>query len=112
MEKEKLPPIPTPASQRWREFRIRVLPFLVFFVVLSGVVSLWKNFVQPVGIVGLAETNAVSWNFEQKGLIIVSKDGLDDEFWNQPFGAATPLADVGDAAAVTAYFMRGRALHH
>ena len=41
-----------------------------------------------------------------------SKDGLDDEFWNQPFGAATPLADVGDAAAVTAYFMRGRALHH
>lgn len=68
MEKEKLPPIPTPASQRWREFRIRVLPFLVFFVVLSGVVSLWKNFVQPVGIVGLAETNAVN--------IVSTIDGL------------------------------------
>lgn len=27
----------------------------------------------------LAETNAVSWNFEQKGLIIVAKDGLDDD---------------------------------
>lgn len=39
-----------------------------------------------------------------------TKDGLDDEFWNAPFGAATPLGEVGDAAAVAAYFMRGRAL--
>ena len=39
-----------------------------------------------------------------------TKDGLDDEFWNAPFGAATPLADVGDATAVAAYFMRGLAL--
>ena len=39
-----------------------------------------------------------------------SKDGLDDEFWNVPFGAATPVADVGDAAAVAAYFMRGLGL--
>jgi YebC/PmpR family DNA-binding regulatory protein len=27
----------------------------------------------------LAETNAVSWNFEQKGIIIVDKQGLDDD---------------------------------
>lgn len=27
----------------------------------------------------MAETNAVSWNFEQKGLIVVEKEGLDDE---------------------------------
>jgi len=39
-----------------------------------------------------------------------SKDDLDDEFWNQSFGSATPLADIGDPAAVAAYFMRGRAL--
>lgn len=27
----------------------------------------------------MAETNAVSWNFEQKGLIVVEKEGLDDD---------------------------------
>ena len=27
----------------------------------------------------MAETNAVSWNFEQKGLITVGKEGLDDD---------------------------------
>lgn len=27
----------------------------------------------------MAETNAVSWNFEQKGLIVVAKAGLDDD---------------------------------
>lgn len=27
----------------------------------------------------MAETNAVSWNFEQKGLIVVSREGLDEE---------------------------------
>jgi len=39
-----------------------------------------------------------------------SKDGLDDDFWNQAFGAAIPLAALGGAAEVTAFFMRGRAL--
>lgn len=39
-----------------------------------------------------------------------TKDGLDDPFFNQPFGAATPLTDIGDTTAVTAFFMRGRAL--
>lgn len=27
----------------------------------------------------LAETNAVSWNFEQNGLVVVEKEGLDDD---------------------------------
>tara|TARA_R110001592_G_scaffold297332_1_gene567824 strand:+ start:810 stop:1562 length:753 start_codon:yes stop_codon:yes gene_type:complete len=27
----------------------------------------------------MAESNAVSWNFEQKGLIVVEKEGLDDD---------------------------------
>jgi len=58
--KEKLPPIPTPASQRWREFRIQILPVVVFVAALFGVVYLWKNFVQPIGIVGLAQTNTVN----------------------------------------------------
>ena len=38
------------------------------------------------------------------------KAGLDDPFFNQPFGAATPLSDVGGPEEVAAYFERGRTL--
>jgi multidrug resistance efflux pump len=52
---DKLPPIPTPPSQRWREFRIQVLPLIIFTGILLGVVVLWRNFVAPTGIVGEVE---------------------------------------------------------
>jgi multidrug resistance efflux pump len=71
MDKEKLPPIPTPVAQRWREFRIQVLPFLVFLALLAVIVMLWRSFVQPVGVVGLAETNAVNIVATQDGLLSV-----------------------------------------
>lgn len=38
------------------------------------------------------------------------RDRLDDPFWNAPFGAATPLSQLGDETAVAAYFARGREL--
>lgn len=69
MEKDKLPPIPTPASQRWREFRIQVLPFVVFLSVLSGIVYLWNAYVQPAGVIGSAETNMVNVTSLSDGLI-------------------------------------------
>jgi len=31
-----------------------------------------------------------------------------DPFWNAPFGAAVPLTELPDAAAVTAFFAEGR----
>lgn len=34
----------------------------------------------------------------------------EGEFWNKPFGAARPLADLGDADAVTAFFREGAEL--
>lgn len=69
MEKDKLPPIPTPASQRWREFRIQVLPFVVFLSVLTCIVYLWKSYVQPVGVIGYADTNLVNVTSLQDGMI-------------------------------------------
>lgn len=69
MEKDKLPPIPTPASQRWREIRIQVLPFVVFLTVLTGIVFLWKSYVQPVGVIGYADTNLVNVTSLQDGMI-------------------------------------------
>jgi len=38
------------------------------------------------------------------------RNGLDDPFWNAPFGAAAPLSELGDEAGVAAYFERGGAL--
>ena len=69
MEKDKLPPIPTPASQRWREFRIQILPFVVFLGVMTGIVYLWKSYVQPVGVIGYADTNLVNVTSLQDGMI-------------------------------------------
>ena len=40
----------------------------------------------------------------------VSREGLDDPFWNARFGAATPLTELGDETGVAAYFDRGRTL--
>jgi hypothetical protein len=53
---DKLPTIPTPPAQRWREFRIQVLPLIIFTGVLFSVAFLWRSFVAPTGIVGEAGT--------------------------------------------------------
>ena len=62
---ESLPPIPTPPAQRWREFRIQILPLVVFIITLVAIAWMWRNFVQPSGIVGAVETiqaNVISLN--------------------------------------------------
>ena len=53
---DSLPPIPTPPAQRWREFRIQILPILIFVGILAAVALMWRNFVQPSGMVGEVES--------------------------------------------------------
>src|SRR5262245_40613903 len=65
---ESLPPIPTPPAQRWREFRIQILPLIIFVVILTAITFMWRNFVQPAGLVG--EVEAVKAN------VISLQDGL------------------------------------
>jgi len=57
---DSLPPIPTPPAQRWREFRIQILPVIIFVAIISMIVVMWRNFVQPSGVVG--EVEAVKAN--------------------------------------------------
>jgi len=52
---DPLPPIPTPAAQRWREFRIQALPLVTFIIVIACVASLWQTYVLPTNIVGEVE---------------------------------------------------------
>jgi hypothetical protein len=46
---DSLPCIPTPAAQRWREFRIQILPLIVFICVLVAIAFMWRNFLRPSG---------------------------------------------------------------
>jgi len=50
-----LPVIPTPSAHRWREFRIRALPFLVFVGVLVLLAMMWRRYVTPPSLVGQVE---------------------------------------------------------
>lgn len=50
-----LPVIPTPPARRWREFRIRYLPYLVFLGVAAFCFSIWNEHLTPPGMVGQAE---------------------------------------------------------
>jgi multidrug resistance efflux pump len=48
-------PIPIPRSLRWREFRIRVLPILLFVVALGSAGYLWKYNLTSPALVGMVE---------------------------------------------------------
>jgi multidrug resistance efflux pump len=52
---ESLPPIPTPPAQWWREFRIQVLPVVVFVVTVAAIIVMWRNYVQPSNVIGQVE---------------------------------------------------------
>src|SRR5947207_11363538 len=67
---DSLPHIPTPVSQRWREFRIRVMP-LAFFAVLAITVGvLWREVaIPPTYAVGFVETNGAIVSVPMDGQI-------------------------------------------
>ena len=91
MDSEALPPIPTPPGQRWREFRIQMLPPAVFVSVLAAMFFMWTAYVQPVAIVGLVETNAVNVTTTQAGLLTMLAVNRFDEVTNgQVLGEVAP----------------------
>ena len=47
-----LPVIPTPLSQRWKEFRIQVVPVLVFIALVAIVAVTWKQYLFQSTLVG------------------------------------------------------------
>lgn len=53
---DQLPPIPVPLEHRWREFKIKQVPILIFFVALAAVVLIWKQHVAAPGFIGEVET--------------------------------------------------------
>jgi len=66
---DPLTPIPTPPAQRWREFRIQVLPPLAFVAVMVCVGLLWQRYVFPSNIVAQVEAETASVISTQPGKI-------------------------------------------
>jgi hypothetical protein len=52
---DSLPTIPTPPAQRWREFKVQVLPIIVFLTVTAIIAFVWKSFFLPAGAAGQAQ---------------------------------------------------------
>jgi multidrug resistance efflux pump len=47
--------IPTPPAVRWREFRVKIVPLIVFVAMAAFAMGLWRQFVVPVSMVGRVE---------------------------------------------------------
>jgi HlyD family secretion protein len=60
-------PIPTPARLRWREFRIRVVPWLVYASVLAASAWIWVRHVAPPQLVGEVEIVRTQVNSTRAG---------------------------------------------
>src|SRR5688500_5451925 len=52
---DQLPVIPTPPGQKWREFRIRFLPLLVFICTVGSITYIWREHVTPPTLVAHVE---------------------------------------------------------
>jgi membrane fusion protein, heavy metal efflux system len=64
-----LPRIPVPPGQRWREFRIRVMPFATFLAALTGVIFIWRENVAAPMLQGEAESRRALVASPQPGTI-------------------------------------------
>ena len=52
---EQMPVIPTPPGQKWREFRIRFLPLIVFACTVGSIFYIWREHVTPPNLVAHVE---------------------------------------------------------
>jgi multidrug resistance efflux pump len=52
---DQLPVIPTPAGQKFREFRIRFLPLIVFACTVGGIFYIWREHVTPPNLIAHVE---------------------------------------------------------
>lgn len=84
-----LPPIPTPMALRWREFRIRGLPALVFAAAATAAVWIWRHDVAAPTLVGEVEARRAVVASVLAGT--VSKLNVD-RF--SPVRAGDPVAEV------------------
>ena len=65
----ELPPIPIPMAQRWREFRLRALPLLVFCGTLIAAAWLWREQMPVAALVAEVEGTSAQVSSLKAGLL-------------------------------------------
>src|SRR5690625_6628803 len=60
--KKQYEPIPVPFKQRFNQFRVRILPLIIFIITILAVISLWKDRISTPGFIGevVADYSTVS----------------------------------------------------
>jgi HlyD family secretion protein len=66
---ERLPPIPTPSSQLWRQLRLQYLPVVIFLAGLAAAALLWTQWVAPPTLVGEVEAVRTELRAGQAGML-------------------------------------------
>ncbi len=91
MNHAALPPIPTPLSLRWREFRVRVLPILLFVLAVSGTCLIWQSNVSAPMLVGAVEARTAQVATPYAGRIMELKvDRFQTVMKGQPVAMLVP----------------------
>jgi HlyD family secretion protein len=66
---DPLPPIPIPFALRWREFRIRVLPILLFVIAVGIAGFIWQRSITSPVLVGAVEVRSAQVSAPYAGKI-------------------------------------------
>lgn len=86
---ERLPPIPTPPAQLWRQIRLQYFPVLIFAAGVLAAAFLWVKWVAPPSLIGEVEAARVELRSPQPGTLT----GLDVTLL-QPVTAGQVLGHV------------------
>jgi multidrug resistance efflux pump len=60
MQEKDLTPIPIPARQQWREFRVVYLPVVTFLLLVVLIGWMWVRYIAPATMIGEVETKRAS----------------------------------------------------
>jgi multidrug resistance efflux pump len=63
-------PVPTPARLRWREFRVQVVPWLVYVSMVVVVAFIWANHVTPSQMVGQVDIQQAHIGSTEAGRLV------------------------------------------
>src|SRR5262245_17305889 len=66
---KELKPIPVPSAQRWREFRIQVMPFFMFVGALVAAIVIWKQQVPTNALIGEVEPSGANVSSPKSGVL-------------------------------------------
>jgi multidrug resistance efflux pump len=88
---ERLPPIPTPPTQLWKQLRLQYLPVVIFIAGVAAAVLLWTQWVAPPTLIGEVEAVRTELRAGQAGLLTeLNTDMLQTVKAGQVIGRVIP----------------------